>query len=83
MRQPAGERDDRGGGGGGGGGGNCDGDRRGIWRRQFRRRLPTTIAVGAFGVVNDEDDVGGGRGPGGFNEEDTLVFGRAHCGRRR
>ncbi len=54
----------------------------GIWRQQLGQRLPTTIAVGAVGVVNDGDNVGGGRGPGGFNKEDTLVLGRAHCGRR-
>ena len=41
-----------------------------------------TIAVGAVGILNDGDNVGGGCGPGGFNEEDTLVLGRAHCGRR-
>ena len=42
-----------------------------------------TIVVGAVGVVNDGDNAGGGRGPGGFNKEDTLVLSRAHCGRRR
>ncbi len=31
-------------------------------------------AVGAFGVVNDGDNVVGGRGPGGFNREDVLVL---------
>jgi hypothetical protein len=31
-------------------------------------------AVGAVGVVNDGDDVGGGRGPGGFDEEEALVL---------
>ena len=40
-----------------------------------------TIAVGAVGVVNDEEDVGGGCRSGRFNEEETLVLGRAHCGR--
>jgi hypothetical protein len=31
-------------------------------------------AVGAVGVVNAGDNVGGGRGPGGFNEEEALVL---------
>ena len=31
-------------------------------------------AVGAVGVVNDGDDVGGGLGPGGFDEEEALVL---------
>jgi hypothetical protein len=31
-------------------------------------------AVGAVGIVNDGDDVGGGRGPGGFDEEEALVL---------
>ncbi len=31
-------------------------------------------ALGAVGVVNDGDDVGGGRGPGGFDEEYALVL---------
>ncbi len=39
-----------------------------------------TIAVGAVGIVNDADDICGGRGPGGFIEEDTLVLGRTHYG---
>ena len=39
-----------------------------------------TIAVGAVGVVNDGDNVGGGHEPSGFNKEDTLVLGCAHCG---
>ena len=34
-------------------------------------------------TVNDEDNVSGGRGPDRYNEEDTLVRGRAPCGRRR
>jgi hypothetical protein len=31
-------------------------------------------AVGAVGIVNDGDDVSGGRGPGGFDEEETLIL---------
>ncbi len=31
-------------------------------------------AVGAVGVVNDGEDVGGGCGPGGFDEEEALVL---------
>ena len=31
-------------------------------------------AVGAVGVVNDGDDVGGGRRPVGFDEENVLVL---------
>ena len=31
-------------------------------------------AVGAVSVVNDRDDVGGGRGPGRFDKEDVLVL---------
>jgi hypothetical protein len=31
-------------------------------------------AVGAVGIVNDGDDIGGGRGPGGFDKEEALVL---------
>lgn len=29
---------------------------------------------GALGIVNDGDDICGGRGPDGFNKEDALVL---------
>ncbi len=43
---------------------------------------PTTVndhvagdaVVGAVGIVNDGDDVGGERGPGGFDKEEALVL---------
>jgi hypothetical protein len=31
-------------------------------------------AVGAVGIVNDRDDIGGRRGTGGFNKEEALVL---------
>jgi hypothetical protein len=36
--------------------------------------LAGDAVVGAVGIVNDRDNVGGGREPGGFDKEDALVL---------
>ncbi len=36
--------------------------------------LAGDAAVGAFGIVNDGDNIGGGRRSAGLNKEDALVF---------
>ncbi len=36
--------------------------------------LAGDAAVGAVSAVNDGDNVGDGRGPGGFDKEDALVL---------
>ncbi len=58
----------------GNGNGICDGNGKCRATAVANDLLAGDAAVGAVGVVNDRDNIGGGCRPSGFNKEDALVL---------